>query len=401
MSDTFVFNPKIYKEIYQYYSNFMRFRNEDRQREDWREIPYLQPLSKKQFQELLKIALWSSLKQEEGRFHKFSLCVIPQEDCLRPFVFDEPIPLDETHLTKISPAFDLSANFIGIWHGKNKALQIWGFASTQESKSVELFCEVIAPGQILISLKQYGIHHLTFFISGIETKFVGTSEFSSWVIPGYDKSKRSLDYDLPTLLVSGDYRQIVTAMRSHQHGGTLLVVREENDWKNSIREPITNSGYGYSGIRENIFSRNKILREQNQLDLNEKLTLSLKNPELDAAFETTDKSLKVIGNLTAIDGATVIKSNFDILAFGVKIEAKTKPKKVLIISPFENDKNKESKPKLSDLGGTRHQSAAQFVFEQKTAMAFVVSQDGRISVMRWDEERKSVCVIRPAEFALL
>lgn len=141
------------------------------------------------------------------------------------------------------------------------------------------------------------------------------------------------------------------------------------------------------------------MRKQEQLDLSEKLRLSLNNPELDSASETVNKSLKVISNLTAIDGATVINSNFDILAFGVKIEAQTKPEKVLILSPFEENENKEIK--LSDLGGTRHQSAAQFVYEQKTSIAFVVSQDGKISVMKWDNERDKVCVIRPAEFALL
>jgi hypothetical protein len=399
MSDTFLFNPKIYKEIYQQYNSFMYLRNQDRQRDDWRKVSYLEPLSRKQFQELLKIALWSSLKQEEGRFHKFSLCVIPKEDCLRPFVLDEPIPFDETHLTKLSPAFDSSANFIGVWHGKNKALQIWGFASTKESRSVELYCEVFAPGQIIISLKEYGFYHLTFLVSGIETKFIKESEFSSWVISGYDKNKWSLDYDLPTLLVMVDYKTVVNAMRSHQHGGTLLVVKEENDWKNSIRKPITNFGLGYNEIKENISSRNEILLKQSKLDLGEKLRLILKNPESDAARETVNKSLKVIGNLTAVDGATVINSNFDILAFGVKIEAKSKPETVLILMPFENEEPKEIK--ISDLGGTRHQSAAQFVYEQKDAIAFVVSQDGKVSVMKWDIEENKVCVIRPAEFALL
>lgn len=48
----------------------------------------------------------------------------------------------------------------------------------------------------------------------------------------------------------------------------------------------------------------------------------------------------------------------------------------------------------------RHQSAAQFIYDQQDALAFVASQDGRLSVMRWDAEKRMVTVIRPAEFSL-
>ena len=56
---------------------------------------------------------------------------------------------------------------------------------------------------------------------------------------------------------------------------------------------------------------------------------------------------------------------------------------------------------LAELGGTRHQSAAQFVFDQKDAIAIVASQDGRLSVLVWDRSEGKVAVIRPVEFALL
>ena len=48
----------------------------------------------------------------------------------------------------------------------------------------------------------------------------------------------------------------------------------------------------------------------------------------------------------------------------------------------------------------RHLSAAQFVFDQKDigAFAIVASQDGIISIMFWEEERKSVVVIRNAQY---
>jgi hypothetical protein len=38
-----------------------------------------------------------------------------------------------------------------------------------------------------------------------------------------------------------------------------------------------------------------------------------------------------------------------------------------------------------ELGGTRHQSAAQFVQDQHDAVALVASQDGRFTVFVWSE----------------
>ncbi len=37
----------------------------------------------------------------------------------------------------------------------------------------------------------------------------------------------------------------------------------------------------------------------------------------------------------------------------------------------------------SSLGGTRHLSAAQFVHDQRDAVALVASQDGRFTVFAW------------------
>jgi len=41
------------------------------------------------------------------------------------------------------------------------------------------------------------------------------------------------------------------------------------------------------------------------------------------------------------------------------------------------------------------------VFDQRDAIAIVASQDGRLSVLVWDQTQGKVAVIRPAEFALL
>ena len=162
----------------------------------------------------------------------------------------------------------------------------------------------------------------------------------------------------------------------------------------SIYQPVTFTGRPYEKIKNDILYRDKILRQEFDKD---PLTLHQQR----SAREDADKSLGVIVNLTAVDGATLVTFDLDVLAFGAKIRAKDvdhKPERLVISEPFEGSVEREIG--LFELGGTRHQSAAQFVFDQKDAIAIVASQDGVLSVLGWDRTEGKVAVIRPAEFAL-
>jgi hypothetical protein len=90
------------------------------------------------------------------------------------------------------------------------------------------------------------------------------------------------------------------------------------------------------------------------------------------------------------------------LAFGVKIkpvDSNDKPTTVLISEPFEDSEIHEIA--LAKLGGTRHQSAVQFVYDRRESVAIVTSQDGRVSVIEWDPEKNMVLVVQHAEFMML
>src|SRR5262249_25919078 len=117
--------------------------------------------------------------------------------------------------------------------------------------------------------------------------------------------------------------------------------------------------------------------------------------------QSAKTSLAIIGRLTAIDGATIVSNDLNVLGFGAKIKPKgdERPLRVRLTGPFEMSQDTEIG--VGAVGGTRHQSAAQFVYDQRGSIAFVASQDSRLSVMRWDPVREQVSVIRPAEFALL
>ena len=99
--------------------------------------------------------------------------------------------------------------------------------------------------------------------------------------------------------------------------------------------------------------------------------------------------------LTAVDGATVINDRHELLAFGAKITragASRPIEEVLLSEPVTDRQPLLMHP--SRLGGTRHLSAAQFVFDQRDAQALVASQDGYFTVFSWSPESQIVMAHR-------
>jgi hypothetical protein len=54
---------------------------------------------------------------------------------------------------------------------------------------------------------------------------------------------------------------------------------------------------------------------------------------------------------------------------------------MIVTEPVEGGHTERMHP--GQLGGTRHLSAAQFVHDQRQAVALVASQDGRFTIFAW------------------
>jgi len=96
------------------------------------------------------------------------------------------------------------------------------------------------------------------------------------------------------------------------------------------------------------------------------------------------RSVEAIAGLTAVDGATLISERYDVFAFGAKIGRRdgwTRVQEILTSEPIEGSLPTTMHP--AELGGTRHLSAAQFVQDQREALALVASQDGRFTIFAW------------------
>ena len=96
------------------------------------------------------------------------------------------------------------------------------------------------------------------------------------------------------------------------------------------------------------------------------------------------RAVDAVAGLTAVDGATVMTDQYEVLAFGAKIVrlvGSSLVSEVITTEPIEGASAEVVEP--AQLGGTRHLSAAQFVYDQHDAVALVASQDGRFTVFAW------------------
>jgi hypothetical protein len=113
------------------------------------------------------------------------------------------------------------------------------------------------------------------------------------------------------------------------------------------------------------------------------------------------QSLEFIGQLASVDGAVIVSYDLKVLAFGAKIkpiDTDNRPNTIMLLEPIEGSLPEEIS--LSGFGGTRHQSAAQFVFDQRQSVAFVVSQDRIITMLTWDKSTDRVTAVRHIELTL-
>ena len=155
---------------------------------------------------------------------------------------------------------------------------------------------------------------------------------------------------------------LALSMRAHHRGGSLLVVPHGTDaWRKSIVSVPYTVAPPFSKLRDG----------------------------------ATKEAIDAIGGLTAVDGALILNDRWDVLAFGAKIgRTQSGPfvEEVLVREPILG--HTPVKVHASELGGTRHLSAAQFIHEQRDSLALVASQDGRFTVFGWSQRAKLVHAYR-------
>ncbi len=318
---------------------------------------------------IINATFWASFRPEEGRFPKISLAYLPPEQAGQPMVFEHPLPLNAGVLRKLAPAVERPEIHLGVWeHGGE--LKVWG-----ATRTIPSFCfvlEDIEPGLLVVKhrrLDGFGKYANVAVLKGEQVKLV-------------DEKGTSLP-DCPSLLkallaftaaaTNGPHHslnvlvQLAASMRAHGHGGSLLVVPAGNEaWRESIAQPVLYS------VTPAFAALSELLRREVDEENRRQWESAVR------------RAVDTIAGLTAVDGATVISDNYELLAFGAKIrrtETSSYVDKWVITEPIIGNLPVVVHP--TEHGGTRHLSAAQFVYDQRDALALVASQDGRFTVFAW------------------
>jgi hypothetical protein len=300
-------------------------------------------------EEIVSAAFWASLRREEGKPPRISLAFVPPEQSTGPLLFERRLRLEPDVLSRLAPAVERPGIHLGIWWFGDR-LEVWG-----TTRMLPVWCfvlEVVSPGLLVVKYRRpeptMKFANVA-VLEGANVKFVeqdgaviseGPTALISLMEFYSSAGRKESDNVLVRLGIS---------MLAHGRGGSLLVVpRHTEEWRESIVQPMTYS----------VLPPSDVLRG----------------------------SVDALAGLTAVDGATVISDHFDVLAFGVKItprQGAPRVERILVTEPIQAATDVVADP--SQWGGTRHLSGAQFVYDQRNAIALVASQDGKFTVFAWSE----------------
>jgi hypothetical protein len=323
--------------------------------------------SKRIIEAVVDTAFWTSLRKEEGRSPTISLAFLPPDKSEQPLVFEERLALSPDVLTKLAPAVERSGIHLGVWHD-DEELYIWGTTHT-----VPGFCfvlEVIEAGLLVIKHRRvdgFGKFVNVAVLKGDEVKVVDEESINMPDCPELLTSLLGFTVQTSWTNPVNLHVQLAVSMRAHGHGGLLLIVPSDSDkWRESIIDPISYAiSPAFLGLAD-LMKKN--VDKKNLLLWQEELT----------------REIDSVAGLTAVDGATIINDRHELLAFGAKI---TRPygsetvKEIMVTEPIIDSEAQIMAPGQD--GGTRHFAAAQFVYDQRDAVALVASQDGRFTIFSW------------------
>ncbi len=309
---------------------------------------------------VLDACFWASLAHEEGRPVLTSLTFVGPDEVTDQFHFAKHEPIAHDVLVRLGTVAG-NAFKLGI-HEAERQPCVWGFLRGSAPDLVTVRFD--RPGRLEVLLERAGV--ICLLEHGRVLRPKGHLVANRW----------NLEAQLAGLF--GDAFNPVLSflaneMCRHGHGGTLLVVPEESDgWARHV-------AIQHRVDRDSASLLPRLARRPGQF----------KGPEQDQLREAlrfdAQQAAKQLVSFTKIDGATVIGRSLTLHGFGARITTDDAGgpalKKRTIYVPQVID------AEWSDLGGTRHQSAARFVAATRDSVAFVASHDGRLSALAWRDGR--------------
>lgn len=315
---------------------------------------------------LIDCAFWASLQREEGHEPRISLAWVSPTDAGHAMRFARPLPLESRVLSRLAPAVERPGIHLGAWPDAEGTLRVWGTA--RAVPTLALVIEVVEPGLLVLKYRRGDEFDKYGTIAVLEGDRAQVVDELGAQLPDCPTLLSSLlGFETAATAVGSNVLiQLAISMRAHRRGGSLLVVpADTTEWLESVVQPITYAVTPYDEIAALLAADGEAM--------------------VDPAWrDALRRTVDAVAGLTAVDGATVINSRHELLAFGAKLSrrrGRERVERVVVSAPVVGIEPRPADPSV--LGGTRHLSAAQFVSDQHDALAMVASQDGRFTVLAW------------------
>lgn len=320
---------------------------------------------------LVDAAFWASLRRDEGIPTTISLATLAPEHSRHPLLLESPLPVVPEALTRLAPAVRRPGIHLGVWHNGGEPF-VWG--TTRSLPPCSFVLEVSAPGLLVVKESPAVESDKFINIAVLESDRISVITRESKLFGTNDGNRKdNLLEDIADLSVD-IFLRLAISMRAHGRGGIVLVVPDGAEkWKQSIVHPVLYSvAPAFTGL-------SALLRDA--------------SPDHPSASPNSaiDDAVDLLAGLTAVDGATIVSRDCELLAFGAKIrrrDGSPSVEEVLVTEPVQGAQDQVRHP--GELGGTRHLAAAQFVHDQRDAVALVASQDGRFTTFSWSHAHNVV-----------
>jgi hypothetical protein len=260
---------------------------------------------------------------------------------------------------------------------------VWG--ATRELPDHCLVLEVVEPGLLVLKYRRaasFGKFGNIAVLRGDHLRVVDERSARLPDCPAMLAALLGIEQPASWVDAGNELVQLAISMRGHGRGGSLLVVpRGTSAWRESVVQPVS---YAIAPPFAQLADLVRTPAEPGAAAT-----------EADERTSGIRRLVEGIAGLTAVDGAAVLSDAYEVLAFGAKIARRAGAlpiEQVVVTEPVDDDGPQVMSPTL--LGGTRHLSAAQFVHDQRDALALVASQDGRFTVFAWSPSASLVHAFR-------
>lgn len=349
----------------------------------------------------------------------------------RPIKFSDPRPFSVSEIVQLAPAVDPRQLIIGVRptkargkSGSSRIFEIWGLVDAGhswwefvrgESKGSLggspppdcLTVSTMSPGSLVVSRGGRPIVSLEkgnlslpmteVFTSGPIGESLNHiySEFHYDVCKSLGEDKydpEGYDEDYPQRFLREFLERVLLRVRNRRHGGTILIIPD--DWEISDGRLQDRVDIKYPSVDNDIWSilvkylslhrryYDKLLPACDYNTVSKELFSEIQSLEME--YEDTEDLVRdranLIASFTNVDGSVVITTKLGLRGFGAEIVAPSPALRQIKVAADVSGKSGNMRP-ITDYG-TRHRSACRFCSSHEGLMAFLISQDGDIRVIK-------------------